>query len=77
MPAAVLTLLPVLIQYGLPAVTQLIAMFQKSTGPTDTDWQALALLTTKTARQQMLETLANHGIDPNSPQGQAFLALTP
>ena len=77
MPAAVLTLLPVLIQYGLPAVQQLISMFNKPAGPTDADWQALMALTTKTARQQMLETLAAHGIDPNSPQGQAFLALTP
>jgi len=77
MSAALIALIPVILQYGLPAVQQLIAMFSKAGGPTDADWQALMLLTTKTARQQMLETLAAHGIDPNSPQGQAFLALTP
>jgi len=76
MPAALITLIPIIVQYGVPAVQQLIAMFSKPT-VTDSDWQALALLTTKTARQQMLEVLANHGIEPASPQGQAFLSLTP
>jgi hypothetical protein len=77
MSAAILALLPVLIPYGAQAIAQLIAMFSKSTPPSDADWQALMALTSKTARQQMLEVLAAHGIDPNSPQGQALLALTP
>ena len=77
MTAALATLLPILLPYGLAAVQQLIAMFSKGTPPTDADWQALAVLTTKTARQQMLEVLAAHGVDPNSPQGLALLALVP
>ena len=77
MPAALITLIPIILQYGVPAVQQLIAMFNKPAGPTDADWQNLATLTSITARQQMLATLAKHGIDPNSPQGQALLALTP
>lgn len=77
MSAALTTLIPILLQYGTQAVQQLIAMFSKTTPPTDADWQALALLTTKTARQQMLDVLTAHGIDPASPQGQAFLALVP
>ena len=74
---ALLALLPIVLQYGLPAAQQLIAMFQKPDGPTDADWQALSALTTKTARQQMLDTLSLHGIDPNSPQGKSFLSLVP
>jgi len=77
MSSALVTLIPIILQYGAPAIQQLIAMFTKSAPPTDADWQALALLTTKTARQQMLEVLAAHAIDPNSPQGKALLALTP
>lgn len=77
MPAALQTLLPIIIQYGSQAITQLIAMFSKTTGPTDADWQALAQLTQTTARQQMLQVLAKHGIDPASAQGQALLALVP
>lgn len=77
MPAALVTLIPIILQYGTAALQQLISMFTKTTPPTDADWQALMLLTSKTARQQMLEVMASHGIDPNSPQGQAFLALVP
>lgn len=77
MSAALTTLIPILLQYGTAAITQLIAMFSKTTGPTDADWQALGVLTQTTARQQMLAVLKAHGIDPASPQGQAFLALVP
>lgn len=77
MPAALVTLLPILVPYGIQAVSQIIAMFTKSTAPTDADWQALAALTQTTARQQMLNTLAAHNIDPASPQGVALLALVP
>lgn len=77
MPAALIALIPLVIQYGAPAVQQLIAMFSKTTPPTDADWQALGLLTQTTARQQMLQVMAKHGIDPSSPQGVALLALVP
>ena len=75
MPAALVTLIPIILQYGVPAVQQLIAMFTRSTPPTDADWQALALLTQTTARQQMLQVFAEQGISPNSAQGAALLAL--
>ena len=74
---AILALLPIILPYGEKAVAALIQMFTKSTPPTTDDWQALIALTQKTARQQMMETLAAHGIDPTSPQGVAFLALMP
>jgi len=79
--AAIIALLPSIIdmitKYGVPAAKQLWTMFSQAGGPTPADWDALIASTAKTARQQMLDTLAAHGIDPTSPQGVAFLALTP
>lgn len=77
MTALLLQLLPVVLPYGVQAVTQLIKIFSSSTAPTQADWDALVALTQTTARQQMLATLQKHGIDPASPQGVALLALTP
>ncbi len=78
---AILAILPSIIdlitKYGVPAAKTLWTMFSQSGGPTAADWDSLEKQTAITARQQMLLTLAAHGIDPNSPQGQAFLALTP
>lgn len=75
MPAALVTLLPIILPYGIQAVTALIGIFSKPTPPTDADWVALGELTKTTARQQMLDTLAKHNIDPASPQGLALLSL--
>lgn len=77
MPTLLLTLLPTVIQYGVPAVESFIKIFSSPTAPSQADWDALLKQTQTTARQQMLAVLGAHGIDPNSPQGQAFLALTP
>jgi len=77
MPAALAALLPLIVQYGIPAVQQLVKMFTQANGPTDADWNTLKALTQTTARQQMLATLQAHNIDPASPQGVALLALTP
>ena len=78
---AILAILPSIIdlitKYGVPAAQLIWTMFTQTGGPTSADWDALKVQTTTTARKQMLEVLAAHGIDPNSPQGQAFLALTP
>ncbi len=75
--AAIAALAPLIEKYGIPFVASLVGMLSKSTPPTQADWDALAKLTATTARQQMLDTLAAHNIDPASPAGIAFLALTP
>jgi hypothetical protein len=62
---------------GPLVVALVIKMFTQPGGPTAADWVALDKLTSIRARDQMLTTLAAHGIDPASPAGQAFLALTP
>lgn len=64
-------------KWGVPAAAAIYKMFTQSGGPTQADWDNLIKLTAVTARQQMLQTLAAHNIDPASPQGVAFLALTP
>lgn len=73
-------LLAVILQYGLQygpaAIAAIVKLFQTA-APTESDWQALLTATSTTARQQMLATLAAHGIDPASDQGKAFLALVP
>lgn len=75
--AAVAAVAPLIEKYGVPFVASLVSMFSKSTAPTQADWDALAKLTSTTARQQMLDTLVAHNIDPASPAGLALLALTP
>ena len=75
--AAIAQFAPLFIEYGVPFVEQLYKMFSNPTGPVQADWDALKQLTNTNARQQMLTVLAANGIDPTSPAGVAFLALTP
>lgn len=77
MPTLLTTLLPLIVQYGIPAVQQFIKIFSSPNAPTQADWTALETLTQTTARQQMIAVLQAHGIDPASAQGQALLALVP
>lgn len=80
MPTALLALLteiaPLVEKYGPTLIASVVGIFSKTTAPTQSEWDALLKATSTTARDQMLATLAAHGIDPNSPAGQAFLALT-
>jgi len=81
MPAGLLALisliLPEIEKYGPVAVKAIIGIFTSKTAPTQEQWDALIKATSTTARDQMLAVLAAHGIDPNSPQGQALLSLVP
>ncbi len=67
------------IQYGPGVIQSIVRLFETPAGtlPTAKQWQDLIDATGKTARQQMMESLVRAGIDPNSPQGQAMLVLTP
>lgn len=70
------TILKYVLQYGPGALQAIVDLF-KSGNPTQEQWQALLAATQSTARQQMLAALVRAGIDPNSDQGKAMLALTP
>lgn len=65
-----------LAQFGVPLVEQLIAKWKAGGAVTPEEVAALLALAQQTARDRMLKTLQAQGIDPNSPQGQALLALT-
>lgn len=69
------TLIPIILQYGVPFAETIYNLFTKNTPPTQADWDALKAAANTNARAQMLVQLAAAGIDPNSPQGQALLAL--
>lgn len=69
---AIKLIAPLVEQFGLPLITKLITVFNAPE-----DWPGLLKLTSVTGRQQMLERLVAHNIDPNGPAGQALLALTP
>ena len=69
--------LPDIIKYGPGAVQAFLAIFTSKTVPTQAQWDALDRETQVTARDQMLQVLKDHNVDPASPQGIALLALTP
>lgn len=71
------TIITLIISQGLPVAEKLWQLFSKNAPPTQEDWNALLALGKVNARQQMMMALARNGIDPNSPEGQSFLALTP
>lgn len=75
--AAILALIQQFGPIGIQIAEQLWKMFQSGGNPTQADWDVLKALASKTARQQMLDALAKAGIDPNSEQGKAMLALVP
>ena len=75
MPIAILV--PLLLQYGLPFVEKIIALWTAKADVTQADWDSLKTLAQNNARTQMLAALARAGIDPNSAQGQALLAQVP
>lgn len=71
------TLIPIIAQYGIPLAEQLWQKWSTGSAPTQADWDQLKALAQGSAQSQMLAALARAGIDPNSDQGKALLALTP
>jgi hypothetical protein len=71
------TAIALIISQGLPVAAKLAEIWSRGTPMTSADWETLLALGKQTARSQMLLALAQAGIDPASPQGVAFLALTP
>lgn len=70
-------LLPVIIANGLGVAEKLWQLWTNKSTPTQADWDALKVLGQQNARSQMMLALVRAGIDPNSDQGKALLALTP
>ena len=68
-------LLPLILEYGIPIAEKLWTLLQSNAAPTAADWEALKALGLSTRKQDMTAALIRNGVDPNSPQGQALLAL--
>lgn len=62
-------------QYGLPLAELLWKKWGSTDLPTQADWDQLKALAAQNAKAQMMAALIRNGVDPNSAQGQALLAL--
>lgn len=71
------TIVALILSQGLPLAEKLWQKWAAGNPPTQSDWDELIALGKIFARQQMMLALARNGVDPSSPQGLAFLALTP
>ena len=69
------TIISLIISQGIPVAEKLWTLWNSKATPTQADWDALKALGAQNAKSQMLIALSNNGIDPNSPQGQALIAL--
>ena len=70
-----LTLLPVILQYGLPFAESLFQKISTGAPPTAQDFADLRTLAEVNAKGVMTSQLISQGIDPASPKGVALLAL--
>jgi hypothetical protein len=70
------TIISLIITQGIPAAEKLWQLWSSKAAVTQADWDALKALSLQNARSNMMLALARNGVDPTSPQGQAFLALT-
>lgn len=73
MPAQVL--IPLLAQYGIPFVTQMITLWESKANVTLDQWNALLVQTQQTPQDRMKAQLTAAGVDLNSAQAVALLAL--
>lgn len=69
-------LIPIIVKYGLPLAEKLWVKWASGALPTQADWDELKAAAAQTSNDRMLAALTKAGIDPNSDQGKALLALT-
>lgn len=65
-----------MVETALPLIEKLWTALASPNPPTQEQWDALKVATYQTAKDRMLKVLDSQGIDPESEQGKAFLALT-
>lgn len=68
-------IIPILVQNVPAFVDELVKLFSQTTPPTAEQWAALQSMTKVKALAVMVQVLNEQGIDPNSEQGKAFIAL--
>lgn len=69
------TIMDLIIAIGLPATMQIVKNWTTGVPVTEDKLNELAALTSRDAVNRMTAVLTANGIDPASPQGQAFIAL--
>lgn len=69
-------LVPIIVKYGLPLAEKLWQKWTSGAVPTQADWDELKALANQMSQDRMTAALIRAGIDPNSDQGKALLALT-
>lgn len=83
MPAILTTLIPIIVQYGVPFAKQLWDMIQKERAGTAislNDWDLLLLEANRTAKSQLTDALLRNSVDAESDlvkKLQAFLSAKP
>lgn len=73
MPAQIL--IPLLVQYGVPFVTQMITLWESKATVTLDQWNALLAQTSQTPQDRMKATLTAAGVDLTSQQAVTLIAL--
>lgn len=68
-------LIPVIGKYSIELAESLWKRWASGQLPTQADWDDLKAMSNQTAKDRMLLALTRAGIDPNSDQGKALLAL--
>ena len=61
---------------GIPTAEKIWQKWTAGADVTQADWDELKAAAYQTAKDRMLKVLQAQGIDPESPQGKALLALT-
>lgn len=68
------TLIPLILQYGLPYAEKLWSLITANNAPTQADFDALRALASQTAQDRMKANLTAAGIPLDSPQALALIA---
>lgn len=71
------SLIPVILQYGVPFAEKVWQKWSSGNNPTQADWDELKALGKNTARSQMLDALSRAGIALDDPKAVALLAQVP
>lgn len=69
------TLIPLILQYGLPLAEHLFQKWNSTEPVTQADIDALKALAAQTPQTQMRDALARAGVALDSPQAKQLLAL--
>lgn len=69
------TLVPLIIEYGLPFAERVWQKWTSGADPSQADWDELKALAAQTPETQLLAAATRTGIDPSDPRIQALLAM--